>query len=346
MDTSTLLGLDYPTWWFLVIGALFSGYAILDGFDFGAGAWHLFFKKEKSRRIALNAVGPVWDGNEVWLVIGGGALFAGFPLVYATLFSGMYLSFMLFLFFLIMRAISIEFRSKEEMLWWRKMWDILYSVSSIMLGFLLGVVLGNVLQGLPLSESRDINVSLFAALNPFAILTGLTTLALFMMHGGIYLLMKTEGRLFDKIGRLTKRALFGFVILFTIATVITFIYFPHLTDRFTKSPLLLVLPIAGFLSIANIPRLLSKAKYFRAFTFSALSMAFFLMVVAVELYPSILISSIDPKHDITIYEAASSTKTLKIMMGFVAIGGPLVLAYTYFVYRTFWGKVQLDETSY
>lgn len=151
----TLFGIDYPTLWFLVVGGLFSGYAILDGFDFGAGAWHLFFKKEKSRRLALNAIGPVWDGNEVWLVIGGGALFAGFPVMYATLFSGMYVPFMLFLLVIIMRAVSIEFRSKEPMLWWRKMWDISYSVSSIMLPFLLGIVLGNVLLGMPLGEGFE-----------------------------------------------------------------------------------------------------------------------------------------------------------------------------------------------
>lgn len=110
----TLLGIDYPTWWFLVVGGLFSGYAILDGFDFGAGAWHLFFRKELSRRIALNAVGPVWDGNEVWLVIGGGALFAGFPLMYATFFSSLYIPFMLFLMFIIFRAIAIEFRGRNR----------------------------------------------------------------------------------------------------------------------------------------------------------------------------------------------------------------------------------------
>lgn len=346
MELETLLGLDYPTLWFLVVGALFTGYAILDGFDFGAGAWHLFFKKEQSRRIALNAVGPVWDGNEVWLVIGGGALFAGFPVVYATLLSGLYLGFMLFLFFLILRAVSIEFRSKEKMLWWRQMWDVTYSISSIMLAFLLGVVLGNVLTGLPLMESRDINVPLLQIVNPFSVLTGLVTLVLFMMHGGIYLLMKTEGKLFDKIGSLTQKAVIAFVVLFSLTTVISLIYYPHLSDRFRDMPYLFIVPVLGFLAIANIPRLLSKRKYFSAFIFSAITMMFLLMTVAIELYPAILISSIDPKYDVSIYEAASSTKTLKIMMGFVAVGGPLVLSYTYFVYRTFKGKVVLDEHSY
>ncbi|MEM6805196.1 MAG: cytochrome d ubiquinol oxidase subunit II, partial [Bacteroidota bacterium] len=236
MEVEMFLGLDYPTLWFMVIGGLFSGYAVLDGFDFGAGAWHLFFKKEKSRRIALNAVGPVWDGNEVWLVIGGGALFAGFPLVYATLLSALYIPFMLFLFFIILRAISIEFRSKEDMKWWKRTWDITYSVSSIMLALLLGILMGNVLQGIPLEENHDISVPLISVINPFSILIGLTTLALFMMHGGLYLVMKTEGKLYDKIHRLLKQAIIGFVILFAISTVYVLIYLPHLSDTFQENP--------------------------------------------------------------------------------------------------------------
>ena len=346
MEAETLLGLDYPTLWFMVVGGLFSGYAVLDGFDFGAGAWHLFFKKEKSRRIALNAVGPVWDGNEVWLVIGGGALFAGFPLVYATLLSALYIPFMLFLFFIILRAISIEFRGKEEMQWWKKTWDITYSVSSIMLALLLGILMGNVLQGIPLQENHDLSVPLISVLNPFSLLIGITTLALFMMHGGLYLMMKTEGKLYDKIHRLLKQAIIGFVVLFSISTVYVLIYLPHLSDKFQENPSLFLIPLLGILGIANIPRLVSMQKFFQAFLFSGLSICLFMIVIAIELYPSILISSIDSAYDITVYEAASSTKTLKIMMGFVAIGGPLVLAYTVFVYRTFKGKVELDEMSY
>lgn len=342
----TILGIDLATWWFIVVGALFSGYAVLDGFDFGAGAWHLFFNKEQSRRIALNAVGPVWDGNEVWLVIGGGALFAGFPIVYATLLSAMYIPFMLFLFFIILRAISIEFRSKEPMRWWRRTWDVVYSISSIMLAVVLGILLGNVLQGIPLEENYDISIPLLSVLNPFSILTGFTVLALFMMHGGIYLMMKTEGRLYAKISILLKKAIIAFTTLFAITTVYVLIYLPHLSDTFKENPLFFIVPLVGILSIANIPRLVRRQKFLAAFLFSSLSICLFLIVVAMELYPSILISSIDPAFDIDIYEAASSAKTLKIMLGFVAVGGPLVLAYTVFVYRTFMGKVKLDETSY
>lgn len=342
----TILGIDYNTLWFIVVGGLFSGYAVLDGFDLGAGFWHLFFKKENSRRIALNAVGPVWDGNEVWLVIGGGALFAGFPKVYASLFSAMYLPFMLFLVFLIFRAISIEFRSKEEMLWWRRLWDIGYSISSIMLAFLLGVVVGNVLRGFEMDASGQVHISLLEALNPFSVLVGLCTLALFTLHGGIYLSMKTEGRLFVKIILLLKRSVVVFILLFTVTTIFALLYYPHLSDHFKSSPWLLLVPLGAFLSIANIPRLLSKRKYLQAFVFSSLTICFGMAILAIELFPTMLFSPVNPENSLTVYNAAASEKTLGIMLLMVAIGFPLVLFYTIFVYKTFWGKVQLDETSY
>lgn len=343
----TFLGLDYPTWWFLVVGGLFSGYAILDGFDFGAGAWHLFFKKELSRRIALNAVGPVWDGNEVWLVIGGGALFAGFPIMYATFFSSLYIPFMLFLVFIIFRAIAIEFRSKEEMKWWKNLWDICYSISSIMLAFLLGVVLGNVLQGIALEENFEYTGGVLVEfLNPYALMTGVTTLALFMSHGAIYLLLKTEGRLYAKLTLLLKKGMIFFMVSLGITTLYTLLYIPHLSDEFKSNPILFIVPLLAFLSIANVPRLANKRKYQQAFFFSSLTIALLLVLVAVELYPDLLMSSINPKYNVTIYNAAASTKSLKIMLTIVAIGAPLVLGYTIFVYRTFRGKVTLDETSY
>jgi len=343
---NTILGIDYPTLWFLIVGALFSGYAILDGFDLGAGAWHLFFKDDRSRRIALNAVGPVWDGNEVWLVIGGGALFAGFPEAYATLFSAMYIPFILFLGFLIFRAVSIEFRGKEQMQWWRITWDFCYSISSAMLGLLLGVVLGNVLIGINMNEQYVFTGSWLEFLNPYALAVGLTTLALFMVHGAIYLTMKTEGKLFEQVARLLRRSILFFVLTFILVSVISVLYFPHLSDRLLSSPVLFVVPVLAFLSIANVPRLASKGKYLRSFIFSSLSVCFLLILVAIELYPVIILSRGDIDNSMSIYTAASSDKALGIMLTIVAIGFPLVVAYTVFVYRTFWGKVKLDDTSY
>lgn len=343
---SEFLGIDYPTLWFLVVGALFSGYAILDGFDLGAGAWHLFLKKEDSRRIALNAVGPVWDGNEVWLVIGGGALFAGFPVLYATLFSAMYIPFMLFLMFIILRAVSIEFRGKEPMQWWRTAWDISYCVSSAMLAFLLGVVLGNVMQGLPFDENYVFRGSWILFLNPYAIMVGLTTLALMMTHGGIYLTLKTEGKLFSKIEDLTKKAMIAFIVLFVIVTIYTLIFIPHLDDAIRNNPEIFIIPVMAMLAIANIPRLINKKNYKAAFLFSSTTFSFLLILVAIELYPVLLISTLNNAYNITVYTAASSDKSLGLMLTFVLIGAPLVLTYTIFVYKTFWGVVKLDETSY
>lgn len=343
---STIAGIDYPTLWFLVVGAVFTGYAILDGFDLGAGAWHLFFRKEESRRIALNAVGPVWDGNEVWLVIGGGTLFAGFPVVYGTLFSAMYIPFMLFLFALIFRAISIEFRSKEPMRWWRQTWDVSYSVSSSLLAILLGVVLGNVLQGMPLDANFEHSGSWLAFLNPYAFLVGLTSLSLFMMHGAIYLTMKTEGRLFAKVNRLLQRSIVAFVLLFAILTLYTLLYLPHLSDRFREQPALFIVPVLSVLAIANIPRLVTKQRYLRAFIFSAITVGLLLITVAIGLYPVILIDSSGAGNDITVYNGVASNKSLGIMLTFAAIGAPLAVSYTAFVYKTFWGKVKLDEYSY
>ncbi|WP_116125856.1 cytochrome d ubiquinol oxidase subunit II [Lewinella sp. IMCC34183] len=343
---STIAGIDYPTLWFLVVGAVFTGYGILDGFDLGAGAWHLFFRKEESRRIALNAVGPVWDGNEVWLVIGGGTLFAGFPVVYATLFSAMYIPLMLFLFALIFRALSIEFRSKEPMLWWRSMWDVAYSVSSALLAFSLGVVLGNVLLGMPLNENMEFSGNWLSFLNPFAILVGLTALALFMMHGAIYLTMKTEGRLFARVNTLLQRSIIAFVLLFVLLTGYVLLYIPHLSDGLRANPFLLIVPVLSILSIANIPRLVSKQRYLLAFIFSALTVGLLLITAAMELYPVILLDSSGSGNNITVYNGVASNKSLGIMLTFVAIGGPLAIGYTAFVYKTFWGKVRLDEHSY
>jgi cytochrome d ubiquinol oxidase subunit II len=347
MEAVTFLGLDYASWWFLVVGGLFSGYALLDGFDLGAGAWHLTFKKESSRRTALNAIGPVWDGNEVWLVIGGGALFAGFPKVYATLLSVMYTPFMLFLALIIFRAIAIEFRSKEPMLWWRKMWDIIYSASSILLAFLLGVVFGNVLEGLPLDAQYEFRgSSIFSFLRPFPILVGLTLLALFMTHGAIYLLLKTEGRLYTKIRFSLRGAILFFLASFTMSSVYALLYLPRLTQVFYLEPAWFIVPILAILSIANLPRLCSKRKYGWAFIFSSLTILLFFILAASNLYPTLLYSTIDPSNSLTVHNSSASEKSLGIMLLMALIGTPLVLTYTFFVYYTFRGKVRMDESSY
>ena len=343
----TFLGIDYPTLWYLVVGLLFSGYAILEGFDYGAGAWHLFFRKDESRRIAINAIGPLWDANQVWLIIGGGALFAGFPIMYATMLSAMYIPFMIFLMLLVLRSSAIKFRSAETMLWWRKTWDIIYSLSNILIAFLLGVVLGNILQGFELGENYSYNGGIFFSfLSPYAIMIGLTTLSIFMTQGAILLLLITEGRLHARLPFLLKKAMIFFIVVFPITSLYTLVFIPGVTDNFKQHPYFFVIPISSFLAVANVPRLVAKKKYFQALVFSSLTMAFLLMLVAFQLYPTLLISTIDPKFSITIYNAASSQKSLGIMLTIVLIGAPLLVAYFLFLYKTFNGKVKLDDTSY
>ncbi|HVI46854.1 MAG TPA: cytochrome d ubiquinol oxidase subunit II [Chitinophaga sp.] len=342
----TILGLDLPTWWFLVIGGLITGYGMLDGFDLGAGSLHLFFNKEESRRLALNAIGPVWDGNEVWLVIAGGALFAGFPVVYGVILSTFYVPFMLFLVALIFRAISIEFRSKEPWPWWRRMWDISYFASSTSITLLLGLVLGNLIHGLPLNKDHEFTGNLLTFFNPYAILIAFTTLSLFMLHGAIYLVMKTENRLYAKLTVLVNNCSKFFILCFILTSMATLIYVPHMTHQFKNHPELFILPMMAVLIVLNIKRNIDARKYMTAFLYSCIIMSCLLILFAVGLYPNIVISTTDPSYNVSIYQAASSVKSLKIMLLIAAIGTPLVIGYSVFVFWTFRGKVKLTEMSY
>ena len=342
----TFLGLNYNIWWFLVFGAVITGYAVLDGFDLGAGALHLFLKKETSRRIALNAIGPVWDGNEVWLVIGGGALFAGFPVAYAAIFSAFYVPFMIFMIGLIWRAVAIEFRSKEPGVKWRLAWDFIYSFACIVIALSLGLMLGNVALGLPLNTQHEFTGNWFSFFNLFSVMVAVTTLALFMLHGAIYLTMKTENRLYTKLSLLAKSFTIFFLVAFGITTLYTLLYIPHLSDKIRSSPEYFSLPLIMFLAIANIPRQLNKAKWRYAFISSSVTIAVLLAMVAPEVFPNLLRATNDIHNSITITNGASSLKTMKTLLLIAAIGTPLVGVYTFFVFWTFKGKVKLDETSY
>lgn len=342
----TIFGIDLPTLWFLVIGGLVTGYGVLDGFDLGAGSLHLFFRKEESRRIALNAIGPVWDGNEVWLVIAGGALFAGFPLVYGTILSTFYVPFMLFLVSIIFRAISIEFRGKEPMAWWRKLWDVGYMVSSTLITLLLGLILGNLIHGMPINEKHEFTGNLGTFFHPYAILISITTLSLFMLHGAIYLVMKTENRVYARLTVMVNNCSKFFILCFILSSMSTLIYIPHMTAEFKEHPALFILPLLAVLTVLNIKRNIDRRKYFTAFVFSCVITSILLILFAIGLYPNIVLSSTDPAYSISIYKAASSPKSLRIMLLIAAIGTPLVMAYTTFVFWTFRGKVKLNEMSY
>ncbi|MBX3009528.1 MAG: cytochrome d ubiquinol oxidase subunit II [Melioribacteraceae bacterium] len=337
---------DLNTIWFILIGVLLTGYAILDGFDLGVGALHLLVKDDTERRIMLNSIGPVWDGNEVWLVTGGGALFAAFPHVYATVFSGFYTAFMLLLFGLIFRAVAIEFRSKEKMKWWRNMWDTAFCVSSILIAFLMGVALGNLIAGIPLDAEKEFAGSFLSLINPYTIMVGITTVALFMMHGSIYAVMKTEGSLQSKIRGWVNNTIIFFVICYVTTTMYTLIYYPHMVQHFKEQPLFFVVAILNMLAIANIPREIFHKRDFLAFLSSCASIAALLILFAIGLFPNIVLSNPNPEFSLNIYNAASSQKTLNIMLIVAAIGVPFVLAYTISIYWVFRGKVKLDNMSY
>ncbi len=337
---------DLNSIWFALVGMLFAGYAILDGFDLGVGALHLFTRTDEERRIMINAIGPVWDGNEVWLVTGGGALFAAFPMVYATAFSGFYLALMLLLFALIFRAVAIEFRSKRPMRWWRQTWDISFSVSSIVSSLLIGVALGNIAYGIPLDADKEFAGTFFGLLNPYSLMVGITTVALFLMHGSIYVVMKTEGELHEKVRNWINSTIIIFVICYVCTTAATMLYVPHMTEEITSHPIFFIVPILNMLAIANIPREIHHKRDFYAFLSSCASMLALLTLFGIGMYPYMIFSQPSPENSLTIYNAASSPKTLGIMLIIAIMGMPLVLAYTTVVYRIFRGKVKLDPTSY
>jgi cytochrome d ubiquinol oxidase subunit II len=332
--------LDLNTLWFALVGILFIGYAILDGFDLGVGALHLFTRTDTERRLMINSIGPVWDGNEVWLVTGGGALFAAFPEVYATAFSGFYLAMMLLLFALIFRAVAIEFRSKRESKTWRRTWDIGFSAASIAGSFLIGVALGNIAWGVPLDQNYVFVGSFGSLLHPYALLVGVTTVALFMMHGAIYVVMKTEGDLQKRIRGWINNTIIFFIICYATTTMATLLYVPTMTNNIRNYPWLFVIPLLNMLAIANIPREIHHHRYFRAFLSSCAALAALLVLFGLDMFPNLILSSPD------IYNAASSQKTLGIMGIIALIGMPIVLAYTATVYWIFRGKVKITETSY
>lgn len=333
--------------WYLVVVIAVIMYAVLDGFDLGVGCLLIFAKKDEERRLFLNSIGPIWDGNEVWLVIVGGALFAGFPDVFATIFSASYDFVMLLLAGLIFRAVSIEFRSKRASSRWRKTWDAVFGISSFIIAFGLGLVLGNLIEGLPLDEHKDFVGNTFSFIRPYPILFGITTVALFMMHGSIYLTMKISGKFHEAVRGWVKRCIFIFMGCYVVLSAATFIATPHMTDRLIENPWSFVVPILAVLAILNVPRLVHKRSDGWAFIFSSLSIALLLMLFPIGTYPTILRSSIDPDaYSLTVMNSASSPLTLKVLLIMVLIGVPLVIAYGAYIYHIFRGKVKLDSHSY
>ena len=334
--------------WFLLLGVLLTGYAILDGFDLGVGMMHPFAARNDSeRRIVLNSIGPIWDGNEVWLVTFGGALFAAFPEAYATIFSGFYDALMLVLLGLILRAVSIEFRSKQTLSKWRNFWDWIFFGSSVLVTFVFGLAVGNAIHGIPLNERHEFTGTLTDLLNPYSLLTGLLAVTMFAMHGAIYLYLKTEGELQKRLMPLMWRAFGFFLISYLLCTMYTLYDVPRATHNFEEHPWLWIVPLLNVFAIANIPRALFQNKPAYAFLSSCSVIVAFVFLLTAALFPNLVISRVNPaEYSLSIYHAASSPKTLGIMLVIAMIGITFVLAYTIIIYWTFRGKVKLDEQSY
>ena len=356
---------DFNVIWYILVGFLLVGYAILDGFDLGVGALHLLSKGDYNRRIMLNAIGPVWDGNEVWLITGGGALFAAFPHVYATAFSGFYLPFMLLLFALIFRAVSIEFRSKEENPNWRRFWDTAFSIGSILAALLFGIAIGNVVMGFEIGSDMEYAGSFLDLVTPYTVLAGVFNLSMFAMHGAIYLNLKTEGDLQQQVKKWIKYTYIFFIILFLALTVATLYLRPEMIANFSfgavtlpnSHPLItdhqtLISVIAwlvvllNLLSIINISRTLAKNKPIQMFVSSACTIAALIMLFALGIFPNMMVSNLDPAYNLDIYNAASSEYTLRTMFKVAIWGMPFVIGYTSIIYWTYRGKTELTESSY
>jgi len=331
--------------WFVLVGVLLAGYAMLDGFDLGVGTLFPFLaKSDEDKRMMRTSIGPVWDGNEVWLLTGGGALFAAFPPVYATVFSGFYLALMLVLFALIFRAVSFEFRLHDPA--WAKLWDGAFFVGSALPALLFGVAAGNIVRGIPLDAAGEFTGTFFTLLNPFALVMGVLGLTMFLVQGSSWLALKTTGGLYERavaVRGLLQKVFAGVVVLATIATFV-------LVPRASSAVLGGVAGIA-FLSLFLLSiawSFMASAKQQDRFAWYAASLSAVSLVGlwAASIFPRMVPALGDDALSLTISNSSSSQLALTAMLIIAAIGVPLVLAYTTLVYKTFAGKVQTDGEGY
>ena len=337
-----------PEIWFFMLGVLLAGYAILDGFDLGVGILHPFVARtDQERRTLMNAIGPIWDGNEVWLVTFGGAMFAAFPAVYAAIFSSFYTAFMLLLCGLIFRAVSMEFRSKRHFPLWRSIWDGIFFASSTLVALLFGVATGNTMQGLMIDKDGVFQGGFFGFLNPFALLAGLLVVALFAMHGGIYLVFKTHGDLRRRISKGIWISYTLFLALYLLTSIYALVFVPNATVNFRHYPIAWIMPVLNVIAVAAIPHFLTRRQPGRAFLASSANILAFVFLFGIAMFPNLVHSNLNPAYNLTIYNSAASVTTHKIMLVIALIGMPLVLTYTILIYRVFRGKVDLEhENSY
>jgi len=329
------------TVWFILVTVLFIGFFFLEGFDYGVGMWLPFLgKKDEERRVILNTFGPVWNSNEVWMLTAGGAMFASFPHVYATLFSGFYLALVLMLVALILRGVAIEYRSKRESAKWRATWDWMVFIGSALPALLWGVAVANLMRGFAIDENMNYWDGLLPLLNPYGLLGGLVFVALFLMHGANFLSVRMEGELAER----ARKAAFQSWIAATVLTVLFVVWTFFATDILTKPGVNGLIPAV----LAAVALLL--VGYFRragkdglAFVMGALTVVFATIMVFAGLYPRILISTLNPDYSLTISNASSTPYTLTVMTIVAVVFVPIVLAYVGWTYHVFRQRLGLKS---
>jgi len=331
--------------WFLLIGVLLTGYAILDGFDLGAGMLHLFVaRNDRERRVVLGSIAPVWDGNEVWLLAAGGAIFAAFPKVYATVFSGFYLALALLLLALIARGVALEFRNKVDNDAWRRIFDVAFAVGSFVPAFLFGVAIGNIVRGLPLSADSEYAGTFLGLLNPFAILVGLLSTSMFVMQGAAWLTARCDGRLLTRANDAAKQSWFIFVVIWFATTIYVGIDAPRAWTNFTN-PLLWVAPALFVLAATAFPFSL-RVGGLRPFAVSSMAIAMLIATMGESLFPYLVPARDALPRSLTIANASSTPLTLQVMLVIALAGVPIVLGYTIFIYRTFLRGLTTADHAY
>lgn len=325
--------MDLPTLWFWIIGVLFIGFFILEGFDYGVGILLPFLgKDDDERRVLINTIGPFWDGNEVWVIAAGGTMFGAFPHWYATMFSGFYLALVLLLLALIARGVAFEFRSKDARPAWRNFWDWMIFVGSFVPALLWGVAFGNLIHGVPINAQMEYAGDFFTLLNPYALLVGVFAVAVMTLHGALFLLLRTEGDIAARVRGIVNKlwvVAFALYIVTLIASVLA-------TDMLARPTMPIVVAILGGVALFAAYRLHQQQRDGWAFALTALTIAATMLTFALTVYPRVMISTLKPEWSLTIYTASSTPYTLAVMSVVALIFIPLVIAYqawTYYIFR-------------
>jgi cytochrome d ubiquinol oxidase subunit II len=323
--------------WYIVIAVLWTGFFILEGFDFGVGMLHsLVGQDEPGRRAAINTIGPLWDGNEVWLIVAGAGMFAAFPGWYATMFSAYNLALVLLLASLIVRGVAFEYRGKRDAASWRRTWDVLLTAGSVLAPLLIGVALAGLLHGLPIDSSQNFTGSFWDLLQPYAVFTGITLVLICLLHGATFLCLKTTGDMQERSWQVAR-----LVAPFTAAAVIGFIIWTHVTAGTTF--FLNVIELLAVLAVLAAAWLVYARREGFAFAATTVTMASCILSIFVDLYPNVMVSSTSPAYSLTVQNTASNPYSLKAMTIVVIIFLPLVLGYQTWTYYVFRRRVSRQE---